>query len=192
MSIGHKQGTEKGGWRYLKSCVVEIPDSIAVDIPHLPEKHFPILPDVTKLRFEHGASHKRCTIERKQVPTEPGFAITVYKAQGKTMERVIVDLASCSGTEQPYVMILRAISLDGLMVLRDLQAHQIKRRSEELQKEFSRLLHLKWRTIARYGMGAEVKDAKVRVEEDGEKTRAKGTKRKGGSGDGGKSKRKRT
>ena len=40
--------------------------------------------------------------------------------------------------------------------------------------------------------GAEVKDAKVRVEEDGEKTRAKGTKRKGGSGDGGKSKRKRT
>ena len=158
MSIGHKQGTEKGGRRYLKSCVVEIPDSIAVDIPHLPEKHFPILPDVTKLRFEHGASHKRCTIERKQVPIEPGFAITVYKTQGKTMERVIVDLASCSGTEQPYVMISRAMSLDGLMVLRDFQAHQIKkRRSEELQKEFSRLLHLKWRTIARYGMGQKSK-----------------------------------
>ena len=90
--------TDQGGRRYLKSCVVGIPDSIAVDIPHLPEKHFSILPDVTELRFEHGASHKRCTIKRKQVPIEPGFAITVYRAQGKTMERVIVDLASCSGT----------------------------------------------------------------------------------------------
>jgi len=133
------------------------------------------------------------TIKRKQVPIEPGSAITMYKTQGKTMERVIVDLASCSGTEQPYVMISRAMSLGGLMVLHDFQAHQIKKRqSEELWKEFSRLLHLKWRTIARYGTGPEVEEAKVRVEEDAERTRAKGTKQKGGSGYGGKSKRKRT
>ena len=48
------------------------------------------------------------------------------------------------------------------------------------------------RTIAHYGMGLEVEEAKVRVEEDVERTRAKGTKQKGGSGYGGKSKRKRT
>jgi len=42
------------GRRYLKSCVVEIPGSDDVEIPHLPKHHFPILPDTTDLKFEHG------------------------------------------------------------------------------------------------------------------------------------------
>jgi hypothetical protein len=50
--------TDEGGLRYLKSCVVEIDDSDAVNVPHLPAHHFPILPDTTELKFEHGASIK--------------------------------------------------------------------------------------------------------------------------------------
>ena len=119
--------TDNDGRRYLKSCVVEIPDSVAVEIPHLPPHHFPILPDTTELKFEHGGSHKRCTIKRKQVPIEPGFAITSHKAQGKTMERVIIDLAGCIGTEQPYVMVSRATSLNGVVVLRDFESRQISK-----------------------------------------------------------------
>ena len=153
--------TDNDGRRYLKSCVVEIPDSVAVEIPHLPPHHFPILPDTTELKFEHGGSHKRCTIKRKQVPIEPGFAITSHKAQGKTMDRVIIDLAGCIGTEQPYVMVSRATSLNGVVVLRDFESRQIsKRRSEESRKEFSRLASLKWQTIARYGNDMERKEAK--------------------------------
>ena len=107
--------------------------------------HLPILPDSTDLKFEHGGSHKRCTVKRKQVPIEPGFAMTVHKAQGWTMERVIVDLAGCVGTEPPYVMVSRATSLDGLLVLCDFDAQQIsKRRSEELRKVFERLTCFKW------------------------------------------------
>ena len=154
------------GQRHLKSCVVEIENADAVEMPHLPRHHFPILPDITDLKFEHNGSHKRCMIKRKQVPIEPGFAMTVHKAQGRTLERVIVDLAGCTGTEPPYVMASRAKSLDGLLVLRDFDRKQItKRRSEELRVEFRRLEILKWKTIAEYGDPDEVRGAGEVVKE---------------------------
>lgn len=87
---------------------MEVSNSDAVDFAHMPVHHFPVLPDTTELKFEHGVSHKRCTIKRRQVPIEPGFAMTTHKAQGQTMKRFIVDLANCVGTEAPYVMVSRA------------------------------------------------------------------------------------
>jgi len=109
--------------------------------------HFPILPDTTELKFEHPALHKKCTIRCKQVPIEPGFAMTVHKAQGQTMDRVIVDLVGCVGTEPPYVMVSRAKSLNGLVVLRNFDMRNItKQPSEDSRKEFSRLTRLKWET----------------------------------------------
>lgn len=158
--------TDADGRRYLKSCVVEIPDTDAVEVPHLPKHHFPILPDTTDLVFEHGASHRKCKVKRKQVPIEPGFAMTVHKAQGKTMGRVIVDLAGCVGTEPPYVMVSRATSLNGLMVLRKFDKRQItKRRSEELRVEFARLVSLKWKTVTEYGEQPEIEEAKGKLSE---------------------------
>jgi hypothetical protein len=152
---------DEDGQRFLKSCVVEIPDSEAVDMPHLPKHHFPILPDTTDLKFEHNGSHRRCTIKRRQVPIEPGFAMTVHKAQGKTLGNVIIDLAGCSGTEPPYVMASRATSLGALMVLRDFEHKQLtKRHSEDLRKEFLRLSVLKWRTVEKYGELGELEEAR--------------------------------
>ena len=53
------------------------------------------------------------------------------------MERVVVDLESCSGTEPPDVMVSRATSMNGLFVLRDFDIKQItKWRSEELRNEY--------------------------------------------------------
>ena len=103
-------------------------------------------------------------MKRKQVPIEPGFAMTVHKAQGKTLERVIVDLAGCVGTEPPYFMVSRATSLNGLMVLRKFDKRQItKRRSEELRKEFARLVALKWKTVAEYGEQPEIEEARRKI-----------------------------
>jgi hypothetical protein len=175
--------TDGGGRRYLKSCIVEIPGADTVEMPHLPTHYFPILPDTTDLKFEHGASHKRCTIKRKQVPIEPGFAMTVHKAQGQTMERVIVDLAGCAGTEAPYGMVSRATSLSGLIVLRGFDAKQItKRRSEDLRKELNRLMFLKWQTVVKHGSGDEVQDAKRRVEVLRGGVGSHGVRRKVGAG----------
>jgi len=50
---------------------------------------------------------------------------TAHKAQGRTMERAIVDIAGCIGTEQPYVMVSRATSLSGVIVLHDFEDRQI-------------------------------------------------------------------
>ena len=154
--------TDEEGRRHMKSCIVEIPGSDAIEMPHLPAHHFPILPDTTDITFEHTASHKRCIIKRKQVPVEPGFVLTAHKAQGQTIERVIVDLAGCSGTEQPYVMASRSMSIEGLIILREFDFSQIsKRRSEDLRKEFARLELLKLKTIIKYVSGEERHAAKA-------------------------------
>jgi hypothetical protein len=166
------------GLRILKSCVVEISGSDDVAMPGLAPHHFPILPDVVDLRFENPASHKRCTIKRLQVPIEPGFAMTVHKAQGRTMDRVIMDLAGCRGTEPPYVMVSRATSLNAIKVLRDFDFKQItKRRSEQLRDEFRRLTALKWKTMAQHGGGSDVGDATRTVAEH-RATAVCGTKRR--------------
>ena len=176
---GIRYFTDRDGRRYLKSCIVEIPGSDTVEMPGLQMHHFPVLPDVTDLKFEHGGSRKRCTIKRKQVPIEPGFAMTVHKAQGQTMSKVIVDLAGCAGTEPPYVMVSRATSLDGLLVLRDFNARQItKRRSEDLRKEFERLMYLKWKTIASCGLADEVEVSKRMMEKLREPRESRVIKRK--------------
>jgi len=158
---GIRYSCDDEGRRYLKSCVVEIPGADPVEMAHLGERHFPILPDVTEIKFEHNASHKRCVIKRKQVPIEPGFAITAHKAQGQTMGRVVVDLAGCSGTESPYVMVSRSTSLTGLIVLRDFESGKIMRRhSEDLRKEFKRLECLRLQTVMKIGSESERHDAK--------------------------------
>ena len=171
--------TNNMGHRVLKSCVVEIHGAEDVEVPHLPKHHFPILPETTELRFEHGGSHKRCTIQRKQVPIEPGFAMTVHKAQGRTMRRVVVDLEGCSGTEPPYVMVSHATSMNGLFVLRDFGMKQItKWRSEELRNEFLRLSYLKWKTVSKCGLGDEVENARRVMADLSKKEENRPTKRK--------------
>ncbi|KAH9855233.1 hypothetical protein C2E23DRAFT_705197, partial [Lenzites betulinus] len=73
--------------------------------------------------------------------------ITAHKAQGQTFESVVVDLAGCSGTEAPYVMLSRATSLRGVIVLRAFDKSKITcRSSEDIRKENHRLHVLALRT----------------------------------------------
>jgi len=90
--IGYTPCLQDGeGWHYLKSCIVEIPGSDIAKMPHLLRRHFQILLDTTELKFEHGGSHKQCTIKRKWVPIELEFSITIHKMQGQTLDCVVVD-----------------------------------------------------------------------------------------------------
>ncbi|KAJ7311670.1 hypothetical protein DFH08DRAFT_620647, partial [Mycena albidolilacea] len=66
--------------------------------------------------------------------------MTAHKAQGKTMDTVIMDLESTSGTESPYVMLSRATSLAGVFILRPFNKKVIQRRpSQDVREEFRRL-----------------------------------------------------
>jgi ATP-dependent DNA helicase PIF1 len=55
-------------------------------------------------------------LSRTQIPLAAGYAITVHKSQGMTLDRVIVDLARAFETSQIYVALSRARSLKGLTV----------------------------------------------------------------------------
>ncbi|KAI1782013.1 hypothetical protein LXA43DRAFT_874615, partial [Ganoderma leucocontextum] len=66
--------------------------------------------------------------------------LTAHKSQGQTFDQVVIDLESCSGTEPPYVMLSRATSLDGVIILRPFSKNKIRsRQSEDVRKEFRRL-----------------------------------------------------
>jgi ATP-dependent DNA helicase PIF1 len=53
---------------------------------------------------------------RTQIPLIPGWAITIHKSQGMTLERVIVDLTNSFEVGQAYVALSRATKLRGLHI----------------------------------------------------------------------------
>jgi hypothetical protein len=82
--------------------------------------------------------------------------MTAHKAQGKTMEVVVVDLESTRETKSPYVMLSRAKSLDGVFILRPFRQKVIQcRPSEDVRNEFKRLDVLCHQTKMKYGTPAE-------------------------------------
>jgi hypothetical protein len=88
--------------------------------------------------------------------------MTAHKAQGQTLEKVIIDLESCRGTESPYVMVSRVTSIKGLLILRPFKFAKIKcNQSQDTRKEFSRLNRLRLHTIAKIGSAEEQKDAQA-------------------------------
>jgi hypothetical protein len=59
----------------------------------------------------------RCRITRSQLPVMGGYAMTDYKAQGRTFQRAVIDLSvGCTGAAG-YVMLSRLTSLQGLAIL---------------------------------------------------------------------------
>ncbi|KAJ6574043.1 hypothetical protein B0H19DRAFT_932942 [Mycena capillaripes] len=86
--------------------------------------------------------------------------MTAHKAQGKTMDTVIVDLESTSGTESPYVMLSRATSLAGVYILRPFNQKVIQRRpSQDVREEFRRLDILCHQTFMHHGTAEEASEA---------------------------------
>lgn len=55
-------------------------------------------------------------ISRTQIPLMAGYAITVHKSQGMTLNKVIVNLSHAFAEGQTYVALSRATSLRGLYV----------------------------------------------------------------------------
>jgi len=77
-----------------------------------------------------------------QLPLLPSYAYTDFKSQGRTLTKVIVDLATARG-QGIYVMLSRVKSLQGLAILRYFPANKIfERISSELRDELCRLSQL--------------------------------------------------
>jgi len=73
------------------------------------------------------------TIEREvvgtftQIPLRLAWAVTIHKSQGKTFERIVVDLGrGAFTTGQTYVALSRCVSLEGLYLARPLKASDVR------------------------------------------------------------------
>lgn len=82
--------------------------------------------------YNYTWNKKTCSIDRNQVghyrqfPLVPAWASTIHKCQGKTIEKVHVDLASGAfETGQTYVALSRCRSLGGLSMSRPLDISDI-------------------------------------------------------------------
>ncbi len=65
---------------------------------------------------------KKIKIQRIQFPLTLAFALTAFKAQGKSMKKVIIDLTEPASGKLPqhyaYSALSRATSLDSILILR--------------------------------------------------------------------------
>jgi hypothetical protein len=148
------------GVRHVISCVVAS-KSVERNIhPNLGANEVVALQNKVKMEFKHPYSGLKCTFQCKQLPVIPAFAITAHKSQGQTMKRVIIDLQKCSGTESPYIMISRAKSLDGLLVLHPFEKSKIScHQSQSMKNEFVCLEQLQLQTIMVVGTERECDEA---------------------------------
>lgn len=148
-TVRYKSGSD--GKRHATSCVLETTTYAGPVLPNLRQSELAIMPDSVDIKFTHPHSKKSSTIKRKQLPILPALAMTVHKAQGLTLDKAIVDLASCRGTESAYVMLSRVRRLEDLVVLRPFSKEKITcRPSEDIRREFKRLSRLQSATMAKY------------------------------------------
>ena len=62
-----------------------------------------------------------------QIPLKPAWALTIHKAQGKTLDDVVIDLSgSFNNPGQAYVALSRTRELEGIVLVEPLTAAQIK------------------------------------------------------------------
>ncbi|KAK6996628.1 PIF1-like helicase-domain-containing protein [Favolaschia claudopus] len=131
--------------RYVDCAYVEIPGS-NVNLHSLGPDIVPIVP--VPAFFDYVADDERkFPITRLQLPLLPAYAYTDYKAQGKSLKSVIVDLNGAGSLQSLYVMISRATSLQSIAVLRNFKSKTLySRLGEEFRDEFTRLELLDWKT----------------------------------------------
>jgi hypothetical protein len=136
--------------RYPPPVVYFKPDTqTQVTFEGVPEGIIPILP--SKLSFSVCVEEGKIRMERRQIAIVPGYAFTDYKAQGQTLECVIIDISKPpTGSLSPfsvYVALSRSRGRKSIRILRDFDpALFMHHPSEDLRADMARLEQLDERT----------------------------------------------
>jgi hypothetical protein len=140
--------SDEDGNRYAACAYVHIP-GCKLQAPGLPPEIVPIMPSLTT--FTYKAGDLKFAVSRTQLPLLPAYAYTDYKAQGRSLAKVLVDLSACRSLQSVYVMLSRAGSLKDIGVVRWFPPKKINQRlQEEFRVEFERLRKLDEATKSRF------------------------------------------
>ncbi|KAF9495766.1 hypothetical protein BDN71DRAFT_1390893 [Pleurotus eryngii] len=141
--------------RYPPACVVFKLDHLSFPcFEGLGPNEIPIFPSETTFKFTTGTGNK-ITAKRRQLALTPAYAFTDYKAQGQTIEYVIVDLdESTKNSLDPfhaYVALSRSRGRSTLRLLRGFRPELLTEHpSEHLIPEDIRLDALDRKTKLEY------------------------------------------
>ena len=142
--------------RYAVKAYVEVKGS-TFQYEDLPPAWVPIFPepDTYKIKLPVGDDEtKTFSVNRTQLPIVPAYCYTDYKVQGRTMDRVIVDLQSARSLHGIYVMLSGVKGLKSVAVLRRFTAATISQRlPPQFRNEFARLARLDATTQMRFERG---------------------------------------
>ena len=149
-------GENKVYLQHPPAAVLFMPNSGSdIQIPGLPKGVMPIFPSHNTFSLEE---QRRITVHRQQLAVTPAYAFTDYKAQGQTMECVIVDLAKPPSAGltgfSVYVALSRSRGRPTIRLLRDFDEKLFTEHpSEDLRREDMRLSALEKKTLERYNAG---------------------------------------
>ena len=137
-------------------------ESCDFNLSDLPKDHFYIEPSsvqfslkVGNQKFTEGSSTKKHNnYYRIQFPLNPAFAVTSYKIQSKTKEKLIIDLVAPDNAiynNDAYVKLGRVKTLEGVKILRTFLMSDLNRpKHKDIDKEINRLTTLSNETIHNY------------------------------------------
>jgi hypothetical protein len=108
--------------QYPPAVVLFRPDKSHLKLEGLPDGTIPLQPSKKGMEISYPNGRKG-TVHRKQLPITAAYAFTDYKAQGQTLQPVIVDIGNppSGGLNafNAYVAISRGRSRETLRLLRD-------------------------------------------------------------------------
>ncbi|KAG1864866.1 hypothetical protein F4604DRAFT_1013710 [Suillus subluteus] len=113
-------------------------------LPCLPPRHIPLSPAYCKFNI---ATTPSTRVTRRQLPLTAAYAFTDFKAQGQTIDHVLVDICrtTCFALSpfNAYVVLSRGHGRDSIRLLRDFDDDLfIRHPSEDLRIEDERISQL--------------------------------------------------
>ena len=132
------------------STLVEFPLS-TTEFPHLPPKFFPIEP--ISWTFSTIIDGEKIHATRHQLPLQPGFAVTIHSAQGKTLPNILIDMGE--NAFGAYVGASRATTCKELALMNKVSLNDLTHEIPySLFFENMRFKILQQNTLIKYGFTA--------------------------------------
>ncbi|KAE8230711.1 hypothetical protein CF326_g4281 [Tilletia indica] len=153
---GYDLVKDKWDLTIARGLLLQFPKLTDLHLTGLPDGCYPITPLPSKFSFRDKADGPVVRVTRRQLPIQPGFAMTVHSAQGITANNgIVVDLRK--GGFEAYVAASRATTRDNLFLIAPVQLKQLNSPAlpYQLSKELKRLEALAQATRNVYQSGVQ-------------------------------------